>query len=246
VTLPVVVPARCPRDPAGNLDEKAIAGYASQLSATWVDYILVSGSAGGGQNLDADQRGRVLDLWLDVAPPGRLIAACWSRQDVAAALTRTVQPMIVLQDLPDRRVALQLLASLPVGAYVYSHPRYTTITLDPVLAHSAASAGVLPAGAKVSKVPTGDIAALRKACGLEFDLWHGSARDISGSIDAGASAVVVTALADLPDPFPPKGVAALQALVDAHAPGAASAAASSPAVSDPPSSQVSSATRASH
>jgi len=221
VTLPIVVPARCPRDPAGNLDETAIAGYASRLSATWVDHILVSGSAADGESLDADQRARVLDVWLDAAPPGRLIAACWSLQDVTAALTRTVRPMIVLQDLPDQRAALQLLATLPVGAYVYSHPRYTTATLDPALAHAAASAGVLPAGAKVSKVTTGDIAALREACGLELDLWHGSARDISGSIDAGASAVVVTALADLPEPFPPEDVAALQALVDARAPGAA-------------------------
>lgn len=205
----VVVPALSPLG-QGML----VPGYARRAAATWVDAFLLSGSTTRGDLLSVAQRADLIDQWLEYLPSHRLIACCWTDQDIREAAKRKVPAMAVMQDLANRQAALDLFASLPTGTYVYSHPMYSPTTLDATLAAEAAAAGVLPAGGKIAKIGLPEIAALRAATGPGFRLWDGSSRGIAARLQAGAEGVIATALCHLPTPFPSQDLPTLQISVD--------------------------------
>jgi len=123
--------------------------------------------------------------------------------------------MIVMQSPRDDEQALSLLARLPPGAYIYSHPKYGLTVLNATLTATARRRGVLPAGAKISKITAGDITAIRHAAGSQWTLWDASARHIRTSLAAGASGVVATPLSHVPTRFPDRPVSVLQPAIDA-------------------------------
>jgi dihydrodipicolinate synthase/N-acetylneuraminate lyase len=211
----IVVPALAFRTPDGKkLDVDATRLYAERAAHTWTDAFILSGSTTRGDLLSVDQRSELLDLWSDLLPVSRLVACCWGQRDVGEAIRRGITPMVVMNTPRNDTQALSLLASLPPDAYVYSHPKYGARVFDATLTARARQQGVLPAGAKLSKVTTSDIAAIRRAAGPEFALWDGSSRRIAASLAAGASGVVAGPLSHFPIPFPDCSLRALQLAID--------------------------------
>lgn len=212
----IVVPALALRTPDGtNLNPDATARYAQRAARTWADAFILSGSTTRGDQLTVDERTELLDLWTRAVPAARLVACCWCDDDVTEATRRAITPMVVMHSPRDHEQALALLACLPPGAYVYSHPKYDSTLLDASLTAAARQHGILPAGAKLSKVTADDITTIRRAAGPRWTLWDASARHINASLAAGASGVVATALSHLPVPFPDRSLSALQPAIDA-------------------------------
>lgn len=212
--LHVVVPALSLRTAEDGLHLDATRRYAERAVQTWIDTFMLSGSTTRGDLLTVAERAAILDLWLHLAHPSRLLASCWCPQDLEEAEHRGIRPIVVMRDLQNQDQALALLGGLPAGACVYSHPMYTPTVLDADLAAAARHRGTLPAGAKIAKISVEQIAALREAAGPTFSLWDGSSRHIRTSIEAGASGVVATPMTVLPTPFPTRSVEAIQATVD--------------------------------
>lgn len=208
----VVVPVLHAPTRAGGIDRERTRDYAQVAAASWVDYFLVSGSTTGGRDLSTADRSVVLDIWVDIVGPQRLLAGSWTTSDLIVAGERDVLPIAVMTPDAVGADALQWLRELPRAA-IYSHPVYGGPTWTPALAHAAAAAGCLPVGGKVSKVGVDVIADLHSAAPA-FALWDGSARHIQRSIGAGAAGVVLTPLAGQLDRLPAKEIDAVQAVVD--------------------------------
>lgn len=210
----VAIPALTFRTDDGRLDVETTARYARRAVATWLDAFILSGTTTEGDSFTVAERATVLDLWREVTDdPGRLIACSWEPADLDEATERGIRPLAVMRGLRDRAEACGFFADLPAQAYVYSHPMHTPTILDPLLIEHACRHGCLPAGAKISKIESGTIPALRRAAGPDFALWDGSSRRIAASISEGADGVVSTPLAALPEPFPARD-ARLQTTVD--------------------------------
>lgn len=214
MVVEIVVPALALRTSEGCVDLRATADYARRGAATWVDRFILSGTTTRGRAMSVAERTAVLDLWLDSTASRRLLACCWSAADIEAAVERHVTPIVVMQGLDDRSVAASLLETLPPGSFVYSHPAHSRIVLDAGLCAQARVSGSLPAGAKLAKVTTGDIVAMRDVVGPDFALWDASSRDIAASAGAGASGVVATPLSPFAAPFPPRQQPILQRVID--------------------------------
>jgi hypothetical protein len=210
----VIVPALAPE--RGAIERDDVRAYAARAATTWVDAFLLSGSTTRGDLLSVTDRAAVIDLWLEHLPPRRLLACCWEPADVDEAASRGVPVMAVMRGLQNSDAALRFLASLPAGAYVYSHPMYSPIVFDAQLAQAATAHGVLPAGGKLAKIGLSEVTELRAAAGPDFALWDGRCRHIGASLAAGASGVIITPLSHLPHPFPPRDLPELQAAVDAY------------------------------
>lgn len=210
----IVVPALALRDDSGRLDEAATAAYAARGAATWIDQFLLSGTTTRGDSMTLDERAAVLDIWVDVAPPARLLAGCWSASDIDQAQQRGVAPIVVMRDLANRSAALAFLRSLPAGAYVYSHPAHSAATLDPGLCVEAREERWLPAGAKLAKIQPDEITSIRAAAAGGFHLWDASSRNIRRSVAAGATGVVATPLSPVPRQFPPRDLTSLQTAIN--------------------------------
>ena len=211
--LDIVVPALTLPDSTGAIDHEATRQYAKRAAATLTDYFILSGSTTCGQDLTPGQRAGILDLWLDVTQPGRLLACCWEPADFDPATRRGITPMGVMRGL-DGRTALAFLRSLPRGAYIYSHPMFGGSVFDAELAAAASDAGILPAGGKIAKITKPAITDVHRAAGDEFRLWDGSSRRIQESIDAGAAGVVATPLCAFAADFPARQINLIQAAVD--------------------------------
>ena len=139
----------------------------------------------------------------------------WGRADIELAVEAGVRPVLVLRDLGDNAAVLRALDGLPKDALVYSHPQYTSAVLTPAVVGKARSVGILPSGAKVSKVELEEVRALRDAAGAEFALFDGRCRHVQASVTAGATGVVAVPLTVLPEDLPPRENAeALQAVID--------------------------------
>jgi dihydrodipicolinate synthase/N-acetylneuraminate lyase len=209
----IVVPALTP-SVSGGVDNEALRPYAKRARDTWVDAFLLSGSTTRGDLLSVGEKARIIDSWLECLPADRLIACCWNEADLREARHRGVRAMAVLRQLTDESAALDFLGSLPIGAYIYSHPMYTPTVFDARMATLASNLGVLPAGGKVAKINLRQIEEMRRAAGGEFVLLDGSSRHISESIRAGAAGVIATPLCHLPKDFPVNSLPGLQAAID--------------------------------
>jgi dihydrodipicolinate synthase/N-acetylneuraminate lyase len=212
-TFDVVVPAlliQAARSP----DFAGTRRYARAAAATWIDYFLLSGSTTQGHLLNATERARVLDLWLEAAEPTRLLACCWTPADIAHARDRGIAIIAPLQGPHDPRQTLAVLRTLPLNSFVYSHPVFGGAIFDAGLAAAARDENVLPAGGKLAKVSIGAIRAIREAAGETFALWDGSSRRIRLSLAAGATGIVATPLSAFEHPLPTKDVQSLQASID--------------------------------
>jgi hypothetical protein len=210
----VCVPALTP-GAQGTSDTSALRPYINRAAETWVHSFLLSGSTTRGDLLSVKDKVSIIEIWLEQLPPDRLVACCWNGDDIREASACGIRVMAVLQSLPNASSALDFLASLPGGSYIYSHPMYTPTVFDAKLAALAAKDGVLPAGGKIAKIGFSDITSIRKATGPAFALLDGSSRQIGKRIDAGASGVIATPLSHVPSPFPAADLAALQPVIDA-------------------------------
>ncbi|WP_250639726.1 hypothetical protein [Frankia sp. AiPa1] len=200
--------------PSGAIDRQVTADYARRAAGTWAHRFILSGTTTGGHQASEAERAAVAELWAETIGVERLTACCWTTADITNATAAGAVPMVVLRDLASDREALNLFASLPRPSYLFSHPEFSPTTLTPQLAAAAQTAGILPAAAKVSKVPTDTIAALRTATGPDFTLWDGTARHIAESLTAGANGIVTAPLSHIPDPFPTDNVTKIQAAID--------------------------------
>ncbi|MGY4101309.1 hypothetical protein ACW2Q0_17415 [Nocardia sp. R16R-3T] len=209
----VVVPALTIQTSDGSIDFAATRRYAERAAATWVDYLILSGSTTRGDLLTPDERAAIIDLWLDVAEPARLLPCCWEPADIEHAVTRMVTPMAVLQHR-DHVSALQFIRELPTGTAIYSHPMFGGTVFDAALARDARAANVLPVGGKLAKINTDQVRTIREATGNAFQLWDGSSRRIAASVRAGATGIVATPLSPFGENFPAKDTAAIQLAVD--------------------------------
>lgn len=211
----VVVPVLSLLDARGQVDRGACAAYAQRARETWLDGFLVAGSLGMGSLLPDRVRHDLVDVWLDNVPAERLFVCAWGAALVEQVSEAGVRPVLVLRDLEDDAAVLRALEGLPVDALVYSHPQYTRAVLSPVVVDKARSEGLLPAGAKVSKVDLDEVRAFRDAAGPEFELFDGRCRHVQASVAAGATGVVAVPLTVLPEDLPPRAcMDALQAVID--------------------------------
>jgi dihydrodipicolinate synthase/N-acetylneuraminate lyase len=213
LSFEILVPALAFRTADNRLDLDLTEAYAERAAGTWADRFILSGSTALGDRLTPTERARILDVWCGVMERSRLLACCWCREDVEQAEHREILPLVVMQNLHNQAQACSFFADLPEGAFVYSNPTFTPISLRPTLAAAAKQRGVLPAGAKISKLAVSDIGAIRGSVGARFTLWDGSSRHIEASLAAGASGVVGTPLSVLPEPFPGRSMDELQAAV---------------------------------
>lgn len=209
----IVVPALAPRDDNGAIDHDALR-YAERAAATWVDYFILSGSTTRGQDLTPSQRAHILDLWLTVTQPRRLLACCWEPQDFDHAAQRGIAPMATMRNLNGINAALAFLRNLPAGAYIYSHPMFRGNVFDAALADAANRQGILPAGGKLAKITTPEIRGINRIAGEAFKLWDGSSRRIRTSLEAGAAGVVATPLCAFDTDLPAKEATLVQSVVD--------------------------------
>jgi dihydrodipicolinate synthase/N-acetylneuraminate lyase len=210
----VVVPALALSDGNAAIDYEKTSRYAKRAAATWIDYFILSGSTTRGQDLTPSQRADILDLWLTVAEPRRLLACCWAPEDFDNAARRGIAPMATMRNLDSVNAALGFLRSLPSGAYIYSHPMFGGSVFDAALAEAAKHEGILPAGGKLAKVKAPAITEIHAITGDAFKLWDGSSRRIQTSLDAGAAGVVATPLCAFDTILPAKEPALVQAIVD--------------------------------
>jgi dihydrodipicolinate synthase/N-acetylneuraminate lyase len=187
----------------GEVDSGATAAYAQRAASTWFDLFMLSGSIGEGKTSTSAARRRTLEVWLEYLPKERLCTCIWSSDDYAYVQDLGVRAVVVLQGFNDSEALLELLAHIPAESFVYSHPDYSSVTLTPAIAASAVQEGVLPTGAKISKISLDDIRAMRTVVGSRFALFDGRCRNIEASIGAGATGVVVVPFClmsnDLPD-----------------------------------------------
>ncbi|MBR7827806.1 hypothetical protein KDK95_15915 [Actinospica sp. MGRD01-02] len=210
----IVVPALHLSTASGDVDLQLTRRYAERAASTWVDRFIVSGSTTRGDRLTCEQRADLLDLWLEVTTPDRLLACSWVPEDLEAAAARHIAPMGVMRGLDDPAAALEYLQNLPDGAFVYSHPMYGKAVFDSTLAATARDADALPRGGKLAKIAPDEIAYVRREAGRAFDLWDGSSRRIEASVRSGASGVVATPLCAFDTELPDRQSDALQRFVD--------------------------------
>ena len=215
-TPSIMVPPLTLWNSDGQIDCGATAAYAQRAAESWIDLFMLSGSIGEGKTSLSKARRRTLEVWLDHVPTGRLLSCVWSPEDYDYLRDLGVRPVVVLQDLEDVDALQKLLADIPTGSFIYSHPDYSSITLTPSIAKQAALAGTLPAGAKISKISLEDIREIRIALGNDhFSLFDGRSRHIESSIQAGATGVVVVPLCLIPNDLPDRSeLAKLQAMID--------------------------------
>ncbi|MBB5913118.1 hypothetical protein BJY24_001985 [Nocardia transvalensis] len=208
----IVVPTMHLVHPDGTVDLAATRRHAVAAAESWVDFFLINGSTTAGSELTNMERAAVLDIWLEAADPGRLLACAWSAEDVATAADRHVTPMAVLQ-ANTQIAAEQFLQALPPGSTIYSHPMFGR-TFDAKLAAWARSMGHLPSGGKLAKIRPDETAEIHRTA-PEFTIWDGSARRIQRSVAAGAAGVVATTLSAMLTDLPPRSLARIQPTIDA-------------------------------
>src|SRR5690606_19028054 len=143
-----MVPAPTFRDGVGELDLGITHRYAERLAMTWAPVVLVSRPMGQGEDMSSSERAGVLDVWRRHLSGGRLVAACWSDADIAHAQDSDVRALVMLQAATTTELVKQIEAA-PMGAWVYSNPRYSHAMLTPELIVSSRVSGV-----KLSKVTT--------------------------------------------------------------------------------------------
>lgn len=204
---PIVLPAPTFRSHSGHLDHATTDRYAARLADTWIAHVIVSGPMGRGEHCTPAERASLLDAWLRHATPERLIATCWTPDDVQIAQSRRVRPLVMLRGRTEDELVDQLDAA-PTHSWVYANPRYSGALLTPEQVSAAAVSGV-----KLSKVTLSDLATMRIA-NPDAVIVHGSSRTIAASLTAGADLVTAAPLAALPSPWPTPGLAAIQATVD--------------------------------
>jgi hypothetical protein len=151
-----------------------------------------------GDFLDTATRIQLLKLWRTFIPPQRLIACCWATEEIEETLSHGARPLVTLRNTHTTDSLMSLIASLPPRALVYSHPRYTNISFSARVAAACQERDILPWGCKLTKVDYDEITAIRRCTRESFRLWHGSGRNITRSVEHGASGVVVAPLAALP------------------------------------------------
>lgn len=194
--LNIIVPVLSPRDNSNSIDEVHLREYVSRAASSWIDRFLIFGSTDQGWTLTSTARTALLDVWLDAVPPTRLVACCWTDADEFTALARGVQVLATEAGHPSAR-----LIDLPQSAMAYSHPTHSPLSVTPSAIRDARAVRPLIRGAKLSKVSTDELAAVREAAGQDFILWDGSSRHLAESYQAGAAGAVCAPLAPLVHPF---------------------------------------------
>jgi len=211
----IVVPPLTLWNGNGEVDCGATAAYAQLAALTWIDLFMLSGSIGEGKTSSPSARRRTLEIWAEHVPKERLFACVWSSADYPYLKELGVRPVVVLQELKDISALLKLLANIPAGSFIYSHPEYSATTFSPSVAEQAVNAGLLPSGAKISKISLADIHKMRSVVGDRFLLFDGRCRHIEASVKAGATGVVVVPFCLIPRDLPDRTeLVKLQTMID--------------------------------
>jgi hypothetical protein len=129
----ILVPVLTLRDTLGRIDAGANHAYAQKAAETWLDGFIINGTIGGGETNTPDERQQLLQIWLDHLAPARVYGCSWEPADQARIVDTPARLMALMRGLNDDTQAVRFLSGLPAGAYVYSHPRYTTRTYDPAI-----------------------------------------------------------------------------------------------------------------
>ncbi|SRR6266516_632345 len=141
MTQQLVIPALTLRNPEGSLDVAATAQYADRGARTKADFFIISGSTGLGWQGSHTERRQLITVWSQAVGPSRLIACCWDQDDISAACDMGIRPIALIHGPQDERPELaqimSALAALPRGSFVYSHPRFSTMTFTPQIAERA-------------------------------------------------------------------------------------------------------------
>lgn len=206
----VIIAAPTLSNDSGGVDWKANEAYAS-AAATGNAIILVAGSTGRGDEMIPNDRAKLQRLWTHAVGKDRVVCCLWGYEDVVAALEDGRAGLGLASLVSGGTATWELAASRP-GLVAYSHPRLGWQLRWP-FDSDADSTSTLPAGAKLSKTGTGQLAAMRRSFPARFAIWHGSARRVAPSLAAGADAVVASAAAPLACGVLP-GRTAIQADID--------------------------------
>jgi hypothetical protein len=211
----ITVPVLTLRNSRGRIDKAANADYASRAAETWLDHFMVNGTIGGGETSTPAERRTLLEIWAKHLPAERLLACTWNPDDLGHAADVGIRPITVLQQLSSHAKLTEYLGTLPDGAWIYSHPKYSSATFSPLVAEEACRGGFLPDGGKICKIDLDTISQLRAATRSEFQLYDGRCRHLTRSIEAGATGVIAVPLAPLPPNLPERNdVNGVQEVID--------------------------------
>jgi dihydrodipicolinate synthase/N-acetylneuraminate lyase len=191
----------------GAINEDSTIGYARLIIDSWIPRVLLSGPMGYGEYATTADRTSTLDLWLRISSSDRLLAACWTNEDIAAAQVRDVQPLVMIQARTSEQLRGQL-QGIPKGAWVYANPRYSAEGITPALVAEYDIGGV-----KLSKVGFDELQVMREINPATV-IIHGSSRNIAESFAAGANLVTTPPLAAVPARLPLADLATVQYRVD--------------------------------
>jgi N-acetylneuraminate lyase len=191
----------------GSLNLEPIADYAHFLHANGVIAAFVCGTTGEGFSLTLDERRRVAERWMTVAPPGlrvivhvgdtvlensRALAA--HAGDIGAAAISTVAPIFFKPRDNDELTAWceAVAAAAPTRPFYYYHiPSMTGVTL-PVAGFLAQAAERIPtlAGSKFTHENLDDFAACVEFASRRFDVLFGRDERLLDALDRGAQGAV--------------------------------------------------------
>lgn len=209
----IAVPAATFRRSDGALDLLTVERYASLLSSTWVRHVIVAGPMSLGERCNSAERRQLVEIWAKTIGQERVIAACWTRAEIDAALDRGTRVLAMLRAV-DGADLIRQLRGLPPGVIAYTNRRYSSAVLTAETVALARADSTLDA-VKLSKATFNELRDVRQAGGPDLHLIHGSSRHIAKSLSAGVDVVVSAPLATLPAPWPAPDLADVQRAVDA-------------------------------
>lgn len=182
-------------DKDGNLDVATNDVYAQHLS-TFPFGVLLFGTTGEGPLLAPDEKLTLVGLY-DRAGVSSICTVLHPRHDDDVIDSAAALGTLMHSPWPNTDIAeFVSFHRRSSGRWaIYSHPKYSRLPFTPDLARHLVAENALPWGAKVSKVDNATLCDLRSSLPGRFELWHGSDRDIAGSLKSGANVVVSQTLA---------------------------------------------------
>lgn len=205
-----VVPALTFFTDAGEVDWPANRAYAGILNAVHIP-VLLFGTTGEGLYLTADEKDSLAEIYGATSLELTLVLNPHSETDIATRYRNRAR----LLHRPWNRSAEEFVRFHRDGDRswgIYSHPGQASLSLTVEVLSTLVSDAYRPWGAKVSKVDGQTISQMRDVVGSDFQIWHGTDRDIVGSVEAGADRVVSQALAT--GVQVPADLSSAQALID--------------------------------
>lgn len=209
-----VIPAVTLFTDTGEIDWSGNRSYAAILNALEIP-VLLFGTTGEGSYLTPEEKSGLVEIYGATSLELTLVLDPYFESGIAARYRERVRTM----HRPWRGSAEEFFRfhrDSDRSWGIYSHPVQTAVPLGVESLASLVDDESLPWGAKVSKVDAQIVSQMRDIVGADFQLWHGTDRDIVRSAAAGADRVVSQALV-VGVPVPDNLLSA-QALIDRNRP----------------------------